>query len=105
MAIGATGSDAQVFGAQVVTQTLQNLNSGGKGGMSTMGGGSGLSTMIAGNSGTSGTSGTFGAQVVTKTIQNMNTSPMGGVGSDFDFQTSVLGAPVEAVGTIIDDLV
>ena len=97
---GFAAMSRQTFGAQVVSKTLDFMNnSGGSGGgFSASGGFAPVDKQ------------TFGAGVVSKTLDNMNSgSGFGGsggfggsVGSDFDFQTSVLGAAFAGKGTIAD---
>lgn len=78
-------TDRQTFGAAVVSKTLDYMN----------GASSGPAPFDKQ---------TFGAAVVSKTLDYMNSSSFGGHknGSDYDFQTSVLGAVYAGRGTIMD---
>lgn len=86
---GGMGGMGDVFGAQVVSKTLDYMNS--------QGGGTGIAFAPLDKQ-------TFGAQVVSKTLDYMN-SPGFGMRSgtaDYDFQTSVLSAAYNPVGRIWD---
>ena len=100
---GFAAMSRDTFGAQVVSKTLDFMNNSGG-----SGGGFGASGGFAPVD-----KQTFGAGVVSKTLNNMNSgSGFGGaggskgfggsVGSDFGFQTSVLGAAFAGKGTIAD---
>ena len=97
---GFAAMNRETFGAQVVSKTLEFLNnSGGSGGGFDS---SGRFAPVDKQ--------TFGASVVSQTLNNMNSGNGfggskgfgGSVGSDFGFQTSVLGAAFAGKGTIAD---
>jgi hypothetical protein len=97
---GFAAMSRETFGAQVVSKTLDFMNNSG----------GGISGFDASGRFALADKQTFGAGVVSKTLENMNSGNGfggskgfgGSVGSDFDFQTSVLGAAFAGKGAIAD---
>lgn len=100
--------DRQTFGAAVVSETLDLMNTNSSGKLDSSydfqkqvlgafaGTGSGSSSGVAPVD-----KETFGASVVTSTLDAMNTDMGGKTDSSFDFQNKVLGAHA-GFGTILD---
>lgn len=80
---GPSAEDRQLFGAQVVTKTLDYMNNQG-------GSGNSLAPVDKAS---------FGAAVVAKTLDYMNSgnSHDNGMAQSYDFQKSVLGGHAEAL--------
>ncbi len=88
LSTGPSAEDRQLFGAQVVTKTLDYMNNQG-------GSGNTLAPVDKAS---------FGAAVVAKTLDYMNSGGLGGGGnSDYDFQTKVLEGGLAAKGRMIND--
>ncbi len=100
--------DKQTFGAAVVSETLNQMNTNSSGQMDAN---YDFQTKVLGASAGVGTPDTstiavtdketFGAAVVSSTLEAMNTDASGKTDSDYDFQTKVLGAYAGS-GTIVD---
>lgn len=82
--------DKQIFGAQVVSKTLDYMNNSSGGGFAPV------------------DKQTFGAAVVSKTLDYMNSGSMGGAGSaggmsqTYNFSKDVLGAYTSGIGALAD---
>lgn len=101
------GMDRQTFGAAVVNETLDLMNTNASGKLDSsydfqkqvLGAFAGVDA--ANNNIGPVDKETFGASVVTSTLDNMNRSPSGDMDASYDFQNKVLGAYAGA-GTILD---
>ncbi|MGE4506215.1 MAG: hypothetical protein AB7D51_12775 [Desulfovibrionaceae bacterium] len=111
--IGGGGMDGKTFGAAVVKETLDRMNTDAGGGLNAdyqfqnqvLGAYAGtggadtvsLSGGLAGQAGSAAGRETLGAAVVSDTLDRMNTDPMGNVDKDYEFQKQVLAA-----GAVVD---
>ncbi len=100
--------DKQTFGAAVVSETLNLMNSNSSGQMGAsydfqtkvLGAFAGIDTPDKSSIAVTDKE-TFGASVVSGTLDVMNSDAFGKTDSDYDFQTKVLGAYAGS-GTIVD---
>lgn len=100
--------DRQTFGAAVVSETLDLMNTTSSGRMDSsydfqkkvLGAFAGTTTSGGGSTAPMDKE-TFGASVVTSTLDAMNTDMGGTTDSSYDFQTKVLGAYAEG-GNILN---
>ncbi|MBU1610254.1 MAG: hypothetical protein KKC99_00280 [Proteobacteria bacterium] len=98
--IGGSGMDSKTFGAAVVSETLDTMNSGSDSGSNSydfqkqvLGAHAGLGSSAAGlGAGQPTDKETFGASVVSSTLDAMNTDAMGNSDSSYEFQKKVLSA-------------